>query len=76
MPIRFFAGGIAAVSKKHMGVAFELVDGLGVMFSLHERYLSAGEDWLKRHHDRFDLSQTEACLTAGPTPPEKRTIHR
>jgi hypothetical protein len=65
MPIRFFAGGIAPVSKKHMGAAFELVDGLGVMFSMHERYLSAGEDWLKRHHDRFNLGQTEAMFDSG-----------
>jgi hypothetical protein len=60
-----FFSGIAAMSKKYTEPAFKLVAGHGVLFSLHERYLLASEDWLKRHHDRFDLSQTEAMFDSG-----------
>ena len=64
MTIVFFSG-IAAMSKQYTEPAFKLVDGLGVLFSLHKRYLSASADWLRRHHDRFDLSQTEAMFDSG-----------
>jgi hypothetical protein len=65
MPILFF-GGIASMSKKHTGAAFKLVDGLGVLFSLHPQYQSATKDWFRRHHQwEYDLSQTEVMSDSG-----------
>jgi hypothetical protein len=65
MPILFISG-IASMSKKHTAAAFELVDGLGALFSLHPKYLPATKDWFRRHHEwEHDLSATEVMFDSG-----------
>jgi hypothetical protein len=65
MPILFFAG-IHAMSPKCTEQAFRLVEGHGVLFSLHPEYLSATKDWLWRHHELgHDLRNTEVMFDSG-----------
>ena len=68
MTILFFSG-IAAMSKQYTEPAFKLVDGHGVLFSLHPRYQSAAKNWLKRNCEAFDTGNVSVMF-------EFRRVHR
>ena len=64
MTILFFSG-IAAMSKQYTEPAFKLVDGHGVLFSLHPRYQSAAKNWLKRNCEAFDTGNVSVMFDSG-----------
>ena len=60
-----YFSGIATMSKQYTEPAFKLVDGQGVLFSLHPRYQAAAKTWLQRHCEAFDTSNLSVMFDSG-----------